>query len=420
MKVREKLKIIWSGVMLTLLGILACAAVVMAAGNTSADVYADPYRTEMTIQKVWDDAGQEDKRPESVDVNYRMTLVLSDNAGKSETLAKEGSVTLNEAGGWQAVVQWDYSMEPEEFRGSYSAANRELTFEVEEVRVDGYVADYEWDKSGKVIITNTYTNPTGDLSVKKTVSGEGADTGKAFDFTLHLTDGSGAALTDDYSYAVFGGDGSQISTGTIGDGGTFSLSHGQTITVTGLPAGTQYSVTEVQTEDYTSEIISGQASGMIQADAEADVLFNNRRVEEQPETVDLSGTKTWNDSDDQAGARPDSIEVNLWKGETLVAKQTVGEESGWTYCFADLPKYDGQGAEIMYTVTETPVAGYVTSYDGYDIINTYTPDPAPEKENPPAPKTGDAADIALPGATAALAGVLAAAVLGMRRRRNHR
>lgn len=420
MKVREKLKIIWSGVMLALLGILACAAVVMAAGNTSADVYADPYQTEMTIQKVWDDAGQKDKRPESVDVNYRMTLVLSDNAGKSETLAKEGSVTLNEAGGWRAVVQWDYSTEPKEFKGSYSAANRDLTLEVEEVTVAGYAVDYEWNDAGKVIITNTYTEPTGDLSVKKTVSGEGADTGKSFDFTLHLTDESGAALTDDYSYAVFGGDGSQISTGTIGDGGTFSLSHGQTITVTGLPAGTQYSVTEVQTEDYTSEIVSGQASGMIQADAEADVLFNNRRVEEQPETVDLSGTKTWNDSDDQAGARPDSIEVNLWKGETLVAKQTVSEERGWTYCFADLPKYDDQGVEITYTVTETPVAGYTTSYDGYDIINTYTPDPAAEKENPPAPKTGDAADIALTGATAVLAGVLAAAVLGMRRRRNHR
>lgn len=420
MKVREKLKIIWSGVMLALLGILACAAVVMAAGNTSADVYADPYRTEMTIQKVWDDAGQEDKRPESVDVNYRMTLVLSDNAGKSETLAKEGSVTLNEAGGWRAVVHWDYSMEPKEFTGSYSAANRELTFEVEEVTVAGYAVDYEWNDAGKVIITNTYTEPTGDLSVKKTVSGEGADTGKSFDFTLHLTDESGAALTDAYPYAVSGGDGSQISTGTIGDCGSFSLSHGQTITVTGLPAGTQYSVTEAQTEDYTSEIISGQASGMIQADAKAAVLFNNRRVEEQPETVDLSGTKTWNDSDDQAGARPDSIEVNLWRGETLVAKQTVSEERGWTYCFADLPKYDDQGAEITYTVTETPVAGYTTSYDGYDIINTYTPDSAPEKENPPAPKTGDAADIALTGATAALAAILAAAVLGMRRRRNHR
>ena len=420
MKVKEKLRRIWSGAMLVLLGILACAAVVMAAGDTSANVYADPYDTEMIIQKEWNDAGHEDKRPESVEVNYKMTLVLSDDKGKSETLTKEGSVTLNEAGDWQATIPWDYSMEPEEFRGSYSAANRDLTLEVEEVTVAGYAVDYEWNDAGKVIITNTYTEPTGDLSVKKTVSGEGADTGKSFDFTLHLTDESGAALTDAYPYAVSGGDGSQISTGTIGDCGSFSLSHGQTITVTGLPAGTQYSVTEAQTEDYTSEIISGQASGTIQADAAADVLFNNRRVEELPETVALSGTKTWNDSDDQAGVRPDSIEVNLWKGDTLVAQQTVKEESGWTYCFADLPKYDDQGAEITYTVTETPVAGYTTSYDGYDIINTYTPDPAPEKENPPAPKTGDAAGIVLPGVTAAMAAILAAAVLEMRRRRNHR
>ena len=91
-----------------------------------------------------------------------------------------------------------------------------------------------------------------------------------------------------------------------------------------------------------------------------------------PETTEVSGTKTWDDNDDQDGKRPDSITVNLLANGTVVDTKTVTADSNWSYVFTDLPKYDN-GNEITYTVTEDAVADYTTTYDGYNITNSYTP-----------------------------------------------
>ena len=39
--------------------------------------------------------------------------------------------------------------------------------------------------------------------------------------------------------------------------------------------------------------------------------------------------------------------------------------------FTDLPKYDGQGNEFQYTVSEVKVKDYETKVDGTTITNTY-------------------------------------------------
>ena len=90
------------------------------------------------------------------------------------------------------------------------------------------------------------------------------------------------------------------------------------------------------------------------------------------ETTEVSGTKTWDDNDDQDGKRPDSITVNLLANGTVVDTKTVTADDNWSYSFTDLPKYDN-GNEITYTVTEDTVADYTTTYDGYNITNSYTP-----------------------------------------------
>ncbi|OZV77337.1 Cna B-type domain-containing protein, partial [Streptococcus agalactiae] len=91
-----------------------------------------------------------------------------------------------------------------------------------------------------------------------------------------------------------------------------------------------------------------------------------------PETTEVSGTKTWNDSDDQDGKRPETIKVHLLANGTEVASQEVTADSNWSYSFTELPKY-ANGSEIVYTVTEDAVADYTTTYDGYNITNSYTP-----------------------------------------------
>lgn len=420
MKIREKIRKIGSMLPVLVLGILACATVAMAAGSVSHNIYGSPYETGLTIEKRWVDDGHESKRPESITVRYKMTMVFSDSTGKTDTRIKEDNVVLSKANSWKENITWDYRNESS--LGFSYHLGRDLTVEVEEVDVpDGYTVGYDWKNNVGVVVVNTYTGPvTGELSVKKTVSGDGADKTKKFDFTLNLTDGSGQALPDSYSYTIQNEDGSSAGTGSIGNGGTFSLSHGQTLQVTGLPEGSKYSVTEAKSEDYTSQITSGSDSGTIAADTPAAVVFDNAYEEKKPEKINISGTKTWKDDEDQAGIRPDSIEVKLWAGKTLEATQTVDESDGWTYRFDGLDKYDQQGREITYTVTETPVEGYTTTYEGYDIINSYTPEkPEVPEENTPSPKTGDSSNIMLWGGLALLAGFSAVLTVVIRRRKEN-
>ena len=92
-----------------------------------------------------------------------------------------------------------------------------------------------------------------------------------------------------------------------------------------------------------------------------------------PETVTISGTKTWNDADDQDGKRPASITINLLANGTEVAEATVTAETAWQYTFNNLPKYEN-GVEIVYTITEDAVDGYTATIDGYNATNTYAPE----------------------------------------------
>lgn len=95
-----------------------------------------------------------------------------------------------------------------------------------------------------------------------------------------------------------------------------------------------------------------------------------------PKDVTVSGTKTWEDGDNKYG-RPDSITINLIgkAGDEVVIEKTtkVSESTNWTYSFEGLPEYS-KGKLINYTVSEDAVKDYDTSYNGYDITNTYNPE----------------------------------------------
>ncbi len=108
--------------------------------------------------------------------------------------------------------------------------------------------------------------------------------------------------------------------------------------------------------------------------------------EPAPETVDVNGSKTWDDSDDLDGKRPDSITINLLSNGEITQTVTVTEADGWAWSFIELDKYDSDGNEIAYTITEEAVPDYTISYDGYNVTNSYTPEkvdnPNPENQIP--------------------------------------
>ena len=108
------------------------------------------------------------------------------------------------------------------------------------------------------VIVDTYC--TGNLTIKKTVSGDLASTTRAFTFTVTFGSNGSYPYTGSYS-------------GTISSGDTIQLSHGQSITIMDLPAGMSYSVTESNYGSY--QRTSTSASGVIAADTTRTASFVN-------------------------------------------------------------------------------------------------------------------------------------------------
>ena len=92
-----------------------------------------------------------------------------------------------------------------------------------------------------------------------------------------------------------------------------------------------------------------------------------------PETIDVSGTKTWNDEGNKDKTRPEKITIYLLANGTQVDAKEISEKDGWKYSFTGLAKYDDNNQEIKYTVDESEVEKYTKQVNGYDIVNTYTP-----------------------------------------------
>lgn len=106
----------------------------------------------------------------------------------------------------------------------------------------------------------------------------------------------------------------------------------------------------------------------------------------EPERITVSGTKVWDDADDQDGIRPESVTVNLLANGEKIASQQVTADDGWAFSFADVYKNEAhvvggqvKSRAITYTVSEDAVAGYETSVvgsaaDGFTITNTHAPE----------------------------------------------
>lgn len=112
----------------------------------------------------------------------------------------------------------------------------------------------------------------GNLSVTKKVAVDGdqgtvIDAEKEFEFAIGLKDASGEPLEGAYALDVAG------VVGTIEDGRTFKLKHGQTATISGLPEGAQYTLTEVKADGYTDSAKGD--TGTIKADETVKASFTN-------------------------------------------------------------------------------------------------------------------------------------------------
>lgn len=184
-------------------------------------------------------------------------------------------------------------------------------------------------------------------------SASGTANGYNYSLTVQKVNESGEALAGAEFTVTRESTGQVVGTITTGADGTATigglLKDNYIITETKAPIG--YAIADPVTAEANNSTVT---------------------VTDKKATVEVTGTKNWNDNDDQDGKRPDSITVNLLANGTVVDTKTVTADDNWSYSFTDLPKY-ADGNEITYTVSEEAVADYTTTYDGYNITNSYTP-----------------------------------------------
>ena len=272
--------------------------------------------------KTWNDEGNKDKtRPEKI------TIYLLANGKVIND--KE----ISEADGWK------YS-----FTGlaKYDVNGNEIKYTVDESEVEKYTKQV----NGYDII-NTYTPPeTVDISGTKTWNDEGnKDKTRPEKITIYL-----------------------LANGTQVDAKEISEKDGWKYSFTGLAKyddnkqEIKYTVDESEVEKYTKQVNGYDIVNTYTPDNPP-----------TPETIDISGTKTWNDANNKDGIRPKAIKVKLLANGKEKTSVITTEEQEWKYSFTKLPKYDDDGKEIKYTVDEENVRGYTKKIDGYDITNTHTP-----------------------------------------------
>ena len=270
--------------------------------------------------KTWNDANDQDgKRPDSITIRiYADGTELTDKA-----------LTVTADNNWQ----WSFTDLPK------YADGEEIAYTLSEDKVDGYTPAYT-----DYNITNTYTPEQTSITVTKAWADNNDQDGiRTESITVKLL-----ANEKDTGKTL-----------------TLSKENHWTGTFSGLDeyAGGKkiaYTIEEVTMDGYNSVITGDIATGF--------TITNSHT----PETITLSGAKTWDDADNQDGKRPDSITIRLYADGEQAEVVIVTAEDDWTWAFENLPKY-AIGSEIHYTITEDVISDYQSEIDGMDVTNRYTP-----------------------------------------------
>ena len=286
---------------------------------------AAKYDNGIAVKKVWDDADNQDGiRPETI------TLYLMNGEKVAAT------VELSDDNKWNAVFTGD---------NLYVNENGEkIEYTVKEVEVEGYESEVSGDVTEGFVVTNTH-EPEVIESIR--VTKEWKD-----------NDDQDGIRPDEIIVNL-------LANGQIEGRASLNANNEWTASFVNLPkyAGGEeikYTVEEVEVEGYTVKVTGSAAEGF--------VVTNTH----EPETVEKTVTKVWDDDNNKDGVRPESIEAVVYgtEGEE-VAKLTLTADNEWK-ASVELPKYK-DGKEIVYTVKEaTTLKDYKATYnqDTLTITNT--------------------------------------------------
>ena len=289
-------------------------------GKTTVEDDDDmPVNPDVTINvnKNWQDNDNQDgKRPEKITVElYRNN--------ENEPIK---TVTIDASSDWKYV----FSKLPK-----YDEDKNEITYRVVEVTVPEYDTEYEISDNG-VEIYNHHT--------PEKVSVEGSK-------TWNDADNQDGKRPESIAVRLFA-DGTEVTSKIVTANDNWSWSFTD---LDKYNSGTEivYTISEDAVTDYIT-VVDGY----------------NITNTHTPEKISISGSKTWDDADNQDGKRPSSITVRLLADGRVVSHKKITEKDNWSWNFEDLPVYE-KGEKITYTIKEDSVENYETKLDGYNIINTH-------------------------------------------------
>ncbi len=286
-----------------------------------------PEKVYITVKIVWDDDDDaEGKRPETIRCH-----LLADGV-------KEDSANLT-----YSNCQWNYTGFAYRYRyNKGSEINYTVVLDSETNPATGYITSYSSDGTNFEII-NTYAPDKVNVSVTVAWDDAGNQDGLRPETVMIslLADGAKTGntlnLTADDSWR-----------------GTFEQLDRQE------NSGSQiaWSVEGEDIAGYTMSVVYSASYGYI-------ITYSY-----SPQTLSLSGSKSWDDNQDENRQRPDSAAIQLYANGTRIAEFIVNENNNWTWEADELALCEG-GTEIIYTVTESPADNYVSVINGLDITNVY-------------------------------------------------
>lgn len=157
--------------------------------------------------------------------------------------------------------------------------------------------------------------------------------------------------------------------------------------------GSKIEYTFGQVSDEQNDYSAGDMKVVTDEETQKTLVITNTHI---PETVTISGTKIWDDEENQDNKRPKKITVDLLADGAIVRTTTVTapadkpDADSWEISFTTegneepLYRYTHCGIPITYTVMEEAVTGYTPGYSelkqeedenefSFTLTNQYTP-----------------------------------------------
>ena len=312
---------------------------------------------------------------------HLLTLPVLDNFTKKAVLSKNANGDVNgftinfgDNYNWPMYIEYSTRVAPGTKVGdtvnnklSWSATNfpEERTIN-RSLRLEAGSGDGSAERSKDVVIKAQKTLIGKELTKGQFSFGLYDDKGQLLQTATNEADGSINFAAINYSQA-----------------GTFNYVIKE---IPGQEDGYTYDSKEVKVTVKVVDVL-GEKFGSVSYDGDATFTNTYKPV------TSVSGHKTW--VNDTNMTRPQSITVNLYANNQVVASKVVSEADGWNYTFSGLPVNDENGQKITYTIGEDAIVNYSSKVEGYDLINTYDPPTIPSepgKDKPSKPGEGDPND----------------------------